>query len=178
VAVPARLAGRHPDAVGGLHWHIYLLTGSPLALGLVGLTRALPTALFSLWGGVVADRRDRRLVMLVAQSAMTVVAVALAVLTLAGRETLWALYVLNALGAAAGAFDNPSRQALVPRLVPAASLPGALALNLAMFQTALIMGPAFAGLLLAGSGRAASAAASAPRCPAPRARTRSRSSTR
>src|SRR4029453_11353900 len=54
-----------------LHWHIYLLTGSPLALGLVGLTRALPTALFSLWGGVVADRRDRRLVMLAAQSAMT-----------------------------------------------------------------------------------------------------------
>ena len=135
-----------------LHWHIYLLTGSPLALGLVGLTRALPTALFSLWGGVVADRRDRRLVMLAAQSAMTVVAVALAVLTLTGRETLWALYVLNALGAAAGAFDNPSRQALVPRLVPPASLPGALAMNLAMFQTALIMGPAFAGLLIAGSG--------------------------
>jgi MFS family permease len=135
-----------------LHWHIYLLTGSPLALGLVGLTRALPTALFSLWGGVVADRRDRRLVMLAAQSGMAVVAVALAVLTLAGRETLWLLYVLNALGAAAGAFDNPARQALIPRLVPAASLPGALALNLAMFQTALIMGPAFAGLLIAGSG--------------------------
>ncbi len=144
-----------------LHWHIYLLTGSPLALGLVGLTRALPTALFSLWGGVVADRRDRRLVMLAAQSAMTVVAVALAALTLAGRETLWALYVLNALGAAAGAFDNPSRQALVPRLVPPASLPGALAINLAMFQTALIMGPAFAGLLIAGSGAVASRAASA-----------------
>jgi MFS family permease len=138
-----------------LHWHIYLLTGSPLALGLVGLTRALPTVLFSLWGGVVADRRDRRLVMLAAQSGMTVVAVALAALTLAGRETLWALYVLNALGAAAGAFDNPARQALVPRLVPAASLPGALALNLAMFQTALITGPAFAGLLLAGSGAVA-----------------------
>ncbi len=134
-----------------LHWHIYLLTGSPLALGLVGLTRALPTALFSLWGGVLADRRDRRLVMLVAQSGMTLVAMGLAGLTLAHRETLVALYLLNALGAAAAAFDSPARQALVPRLVPAQSLPGALALNLAMFQTALIAGPALAGLLLAGS---------------------------
>src|SRR4030095_11939770 len=113
-----------------LHWHIYLLTGSPLALGLVGLTRALPTALFSLWGGVVAARRrPRPLVRRGPRSAMRGVAVALAALTLAGRETLWLLYVLNALGAAAGAFDNPSRQALIPRLVPVASLPGALALN-------------------------------------------------
>jgi len=133
-----------------LHWHIYLLTGSPLALGAVGLTRALPTALFSLWGGVIADRRDRRLVMLAAQSGMTVVAVGLALLTLAHRETLFLLYTLNALGAAAGAFDNPARQALIPRLVPPANLPGALALNLAMFQTALIAGPALAGLMIAG----------------------------
>lgn len=137
-----------------LHWHVYLLTGSPLALGAVGLTRALPTALFSLWGGVLADRRDRRLMMLAAQSGMTVVALALAALTLAGRERLLALYALNALGAAAGAFDNPARQALVPRLVPLADLPGALALNLSMFQTALIAGPALAGLLIAGHGAA------------------------
>ncbi|HUK62563.1 MAG TPA: MFS transporter, partial [Dongiaceae bacterium] len=133
-----------------LHWHIYLLTGSPLALGAVGLTRALPTVLFSLWAGVVADRRDRRLVMLAAQSGMTVVALALALLTLAHHETLVALYALNALGAAAGAFDNPARQALIPRLVPPANLPGALALNLAMFQSALITGPALAGLMIAG----------------------------
>ena len=137
-----------------LHWHIYLLTGSPLALGAVGLTRALPTVLFSLWGGVLADRRDRRLVMLAAQSGMTVVALALFGLTLSGRETLPALYLLNALGAAAGAFDNPARQALIPRLVPPANLPGALALNLSMFQTALIAGPALAGLLI-GAGSAA-----------------------
>jgi len=142
-----------------LHWHVYLLTGSPLALGFVGLTRALPTILFSLWGGVVADRRDRRAVMLAAQSVMTVGALALAGLTVAHRETLLALYLLNALGAAAGAFDNPSRQALIPRLVPAADLPGALALNLAMFQSALIAGPALAGLLIAGGARGTGALA-------------------
>jgi len=133
-----------------LHWHVYLLTGSPLALGFVGLTRALPTILFSLGGGVVADRRDRRAVMFAAQSVMTVGALALASLTATHRETLPALYLLNALGAAAGAFDNPSRQALIPRLVPLVDLPGALALNLAMFQSALIAGPALAGLLIAG----------------------------
>jgi MFS family permease len=142
-----------------LHWHIYLLTGSPLALGAVGLTRALPTALFSLWGGVVADRHDRRRVMLAAQSGMALVALALAALTLSGRETLGALYLLNALGAAAGAFDNPSRQALIPRLVPLVSLPGALAMNLSMFQTALIAGPGLAGLLIAGHGAAGLAGA-------------------
>ena len=143
-----------------LHWHVYLLTGSPLALGFVGLTRALPTILFSLWGGVVADRRDRRAVMFAAQSVMTVGALALAGLTVAHRETLLALYLLNALGAAAGAFDNPSRQALIPRLVPLADLPGALALNLAMFQSALIAGPALSGLLIAGGARGLFAGAS------------------
>jgi MFS family permease len=144
-----------------LHWHVYLLTGSPLALGAVGLTRAIPTLLFSLWGGVLADRRDRRRVMLAAQSGMTVVALLLFALTLAGRETLWALYLLNALGAAAGAFDNPARQALIPRLVPPANLPGALALNLSMFQSALIAGPALAGLLI-GGGAGGFAAAFSP----------------
>ncbi len=135
-----------------LHWHVYLLTGSPLALGFVGLTRALPTVLFSLWGGVIADRRDRRKVMFAAQSVMALVAVGLAALTVAHRETLVALYLLNALGAAAGAFDNPSRQALIPRLVPIEDLPGALSLNLAMFQSGLIAGPALAGLLIASGG--------------------------
>jgi hypothetical protein len=78
-----------------LHWHAYLLTGSPLALGFVGLTRALPTILFSLWGGVVADRRDRRHVMLAAQSVMTVGALTLAGLTVSHRETLVALYLFS-----------------------------------------------------------------------------------
>ena len=136
-----------------LHWHVYLLTGSPLALGFVGLTRALPTILFSLWGGVIADRRDRRKVMFLAQAVMAIVALGLAALTIAHRESLLALYLLNALGASAGAFDNPSRQALIPRLVPIEDLPGALSLNLAMFQSGLIAGPALAGLLIASGAR-------------------------
>ena len=136
--------------VVGINWHIYLLTRSPLALGFVGLTRVVPIIAFSLWGGVVADRYDRRRVMVSTQLGMTAVALALAGLTFAHRETLWLLYGLNFLCAAAGAFDGPARNALLPRLVPAAELAGALSLNFSAFQTAMIGGPAIAGLILAG----------------------------
>jgi MFS family permease len=135
--------------VVAINWHVYLLTKSPLALGFVGLTRVVPIVVFSLWGGVVADRYDRRRVMVTTQIAMTLVAMGLAAFTFAGRETLWLLYLLNALGASAVAFDGPSRQALIPRLVPADDLPGALSLNLSVFQAALIGGPALGGLLIA-----------------------------
>ena len=135
--------------VVAINWHVYLLTKSPLALGFVGLTRVVPIVVFSLWGGVVADRHDRRRVMVMTQVGMTLVALGLAAFTFAGRETLWLLYLLNALGASAVAFDGPSRQALIPRLVPAEDLPGALSLNLSVFQASLIGGPALAGILIA-----------------------------
>jgi MFS family permease len=137
--------------VVALNWHVYLLTHSPLALGVVGLTRFVPVVIFSLWGGIVADRADRKRVMFVAQIAMTVFSAALALSTYRGHAGLGALYALNAATAAASAFDNPARQALIPRLVPPSELPGALALNLGMFHVAMIGGPALAGLLLAGA---------------------------
>ena len=136
--------------VAAINWHVYLLTRSPLALGFVGLTRVLPIIAFSLWAGVMADRRDRRRIMVASQLAMTAVSAALAGFTVAHAETLWLLYGLNLLSAAAAAFDNPARQALIPRLVPAEDLPGALSLDLSVFQTALIGGPALAGLIIAG----------------------------
>jgi MFS family permease len=138
--------------VVAINWHVYLLTKSPLALGFVGLTRVVPIIVFSLWGGLVADRSDRRRVMIITQMAMTAVALALAGATYFGRESLWLLYALNAAGAAAVAFDGPSRQALIPRLVPPEDLPGALSLNLSVFQAALIGGPALSGLLIAQAG--------------------------
>jgi MFS family permease len=138
--------------VVAINWHVYLLTKSPLALGIVGLTRVVPIVAFSLWGGVVADRHDRRRVMIATQVAMTAVALALWGTTFAGHETLWLIYALNALSASAVAFDGPSRQALIPRLVPSNDLPGALSLNLSVFQASLIGGPALAGLLIAHAG--------------------------
>ena len=135
-----------------LHWHVYLLTRSPLALGALGLTRVVPIIVFSLFGGVSADRFDRRRVMFRAQAVMLLASAALAALTLGGRASLALLYGANALLAAATAFDNPARQALVPRLVPALEVPAALSLNLTMFHAAFIGGPALAGLIIAGVG--------------------------
>jgi MFS family permease len=133
-----------------IHWHVYLLTRSPLALGFVGLTRVLPIVVFSLWGGVLADRLDRRKLMLVTQSFMALVAGALAIATFFHRESLWLLYVLTACSAGAGAFDAPARQSLIPRLVPEEDLPGALSINLSVFQAGMIAGPALAGWIIAG----------------------------
>ena len=135
-----------------IDWHVYLLTHSPLALGLVGLSRVIPIVSLSLWGGVVADRYDRRKVMLATQLTMAAVAAALAGLTFTGRETRWLLYVLTGLTSAAGSFDNPARQALVPRLVPREALAGALAMNLTMFHVGMILGPAIAGAFIAAAG--------------------------
>jgi MFS family permease len=135
-----------------IDWHVYLLTHSPLALGMVGLSRVIPIVSLSLLGGVVADRYDRKRVMMTTQLTMTAVATVLGVLTLTHHETLWTLYVLTGMTSAAGAFDNPARQALVPRLVPREDLAGALAMNLTMFHVGMIGGPALAGVLIASAG--------------------------
>jgi MFS family permease len=134
-----------------IDWHIWVLTRSPLALGFVGLVRVVPIVILSLVGGLVADRHDRRRVLIVTQSAMTLVALALGVVTLLGRDTVGLVYLLTACTSAAGAFDNPSRQALLPRLVPKKDLPGALAIMLSGFQAASIGGPALTGIILAGT---------------------------
>ncbi len=148
--------------VVAINWHVYLLTGSALALGFVGLTRVLPIIGFSLLGGVVADRSDRRRAMFTAQCVMTAAATGLALTTFAGRDGLWIVYALNALSASATAFDGPARQALIPRLVPERDLPGALSLNLTAFHAAMIGGPSLAGLLLAGGAFAFESSEPAP----------------
>src|SRR5215831_8842738 len=112
----------------GIDWHIYVLTHSPLALGAVGLVRVVPIIFFSMWGGVVADRHDRRRVQFTTQGIMGLIAAALAFATWTGRDSAWLIYLLTALTAAASAFDAPARQALVPRLVPVEDLPGALSM--------------------------------------------------
>jgi MFS family permease len=122
-----------------IHWHVYVLTRSPLALGFVGLTRVVPIIVFSLWGGVVADRRDRRRIMFAAQTLMALLSAGLALLTARGHEGVAAIYLVSAALAAASAFDNPARHALIPRLVPPLDLPGALSLNLTMMHAAMIV---------------------------------------
>jgi MFS family permease len=138
-----------------LLWHVSLLVSPErraLALGFVGLVRVVPVVFFSMVSGVVADAMDRRRVLFVTQSMAGLVAVALALLAWHGLTDVWPIYVLSALGAAVSAFDLPARQALVPTLVPREHLANAIALNTIMFQTASVVGPALAGLMIAAAG--------------------------
>jgi len=137
-----------------INWHVYLLTKSAFALGLVGLFKGVPIVLCSLLGGVVADAVDRKRLMMVTQSLMLVSAAALALVTLAGLKNVWPIYLLTALASGATAFDIPARQALMPTLVPAADFPNAVSLGLMVFNVAMIVGPAIGGFLLASYGPA------------------------
>lgn len=133
-------------------WQLYLLSGSPLALGMLGFFRVAPIVLFALGGGVLADALDRRKLMLATQTALASVSVALALLSHTNRTSPGAIYALAFVAGAATAFDSPARQALVPRLVEGAQLPNALSLYVTVYQIATIAGPALGGFLLATKG--------------------------
>ena len=137
-----------------INWHVYLLTKSAFALGLVGLFRGGPIILCSLMGGVVADAVDRKRLMIMTQTAMLASAAGLAIITVTGLQSVWQIYALSALASAATAFDIPARQSLMPSLVPPEHFPNAVSLGLVVFNVATIAGPALAGLLLAGHGPA------------------------
>ncbi len=137
-----------------INWHVYLLTKSAFALGLVGLFRGVPIIVCSLAGGVVADAFDRKRAMIVTQSVMLLTAALLTAETLAGLKSVWPIYILSALSAAAQAFDTPARQALMPTLVPEEDFPNAVSLGIIVFNIAIILGPAIAGFILAETGPA------------------------
>jgi len=137
-----------------INWHVYLLTKSAFALGLIGLFRGVPIIICSLAGGVVADAIDRKRLMIVTQTIMLSSAALLTAGTLAGFKSVWPIYVLSAIASAATAFDTPARQALMPTLVPIEDFPNAVSLAVIVFNVATIAGPAIAGFLLAESGPA------------------------
>ena len=137
-----------------INWHVYLLTKSAFALGLVGLFRGVPIIVCSLAGGVVADAFDRKRTMVVTQTIMLLTAALLTAETLSGLKSVWPIYALSALSAAAQAFDTPARQALMPTLVPEEDFPNAVSLGIIVFNIAIILGPAIAGFILAETGPA------------------------
>jgi len=137
-----------------INWHVYLLTKDPLALGLVGLFRGVPIIICSLAGGVVADAVDRKRAMIVTQTLMLLTAALLTAETLAGLKSVWPIYILSGIAAAAQAFDTPARQALMPTLVPDEDFPNAVSLGVIVFNVAIIVGPAIAGFILAVTGPA------------------------
>jgi MFS family permease len=140
--------------LAAINWHIYLLTGSALSLGLVGACRAVPIIFCSLMGGVVADVVDRRRLMMATQSVMLLCSATLALVTFRGLRHVWPIFLLTAIASAAWAFDTPARQALMPTLVPLKDFPNAVSLSMLMFQIGLIVGPPLAGFILASYGPA------------------------
>jgi MFS family permease len=130
-------------------WLVYELTNDPLALGLVGLVTFLPMLLLALLAGHVADRVERRLVMLACYLANLAVAGALLLFVASGADAVWPIFALVVVNGAARAFLNPAGQALLPNLVPAEHFAPAVALNSSLMQIATIAGPALGGLLYA-----------------------------
>jgi MFS family permease len=133
-------------------WQVYALTGSPLALGAVGLCRLAPIFLFGIISGVVADSVDRRKLMILTQSGLAAVALGFAALSFSGAMTIGWLFGLMMLSASFGVFDAPARQSLIPALVPRDDLTNAFSLNTTMMQAAGVIGPAAAGLMIGRAG--------------------------
>ena len=139
-----------------LFWHIRTLTGNPdpLALGGIGLARILPIIVFSLISGPVADAFNRRRILFITQSLLALIALALAVLTFTGRITLWQIYALTALQAAAVAFDHAGPPGHDPDLVPGKDLPNAFSMQSIASNTGSVIGPMLAGVVIASLGQA------------------------
>ena len=134
-------------------WLVLELSGnSGIALGLVTGLQFLPVLLLGLWGGVLADRYDKRRMLVATQASMGLLALLLAVLDLSGSVQLWHVYALALALGTASAIDTPVRQSFVAELVDPDDLPNAVSLNSATFNSARIVGPAVAGLLIAVAG--------------------------
>lgn len=161
-------AARFLSAVGlqaqnvAVGWLVYDLTGSAMALGLVGLAAFLPAVGLALVTGYVADRNDRRQVLLACFALSTLVSLGLLAFAATGGDAgrVWPVFALTVVQGAARAFANPAGQALVPNLVPPEHLGNAVAWNSSVWQSATIAGPAVGGVLYAvGGGPAAFGAA-------------------
>lgn len=133
-------------------WLVLSLTGSSAAVGITTALQFLPMLLFGLYGGVLVDRLPKRPTLLVTQSAMAVTGLALAALTLSGEVRVWHVYVAAFAVGLATVVDNPARQSFVSEMVGPAQLQNAVSLNSANFQSARLVGPAVAGLMITGVG--------------------------
>jgi MFS family permease len=153
------LAGQGVSLVGtwmqhvAMSWLVYRLTGSAMLLGIVGFTSQIPTLFISPMAGVLADRWDRRRLLLVTQTLAMLQAVFLAVVVLTGVVQVWQIILLSLILGIVNACDIPIRQSFVVEMVEEReNLGNAIALNSSMVNTARLVGPAIAGLLVASVG--------------------------
>jgi MFS family permease len=135
-------------ALVALPYQIYVETGSAFLTGLLGAVELVPLVAMALLGGAIADRSDRRRILLLDQIALVLTAAALAALAFAGDPPIPLLYLLGGLTAGFGAVQNVTRSAIVPNLVEPVRLRSALALNFGLMQVTMVVGPAIGGLLI------------------------------
>ncbi|HVV31050.1 MAG TPA: MFS transporter [Mycobacteriales bacterium] len=133
-------------------WLVLQLTDSGTALGLVVALQTLPVLILGPYGGVVADRLDKRKLMMALQSMMGVLALVLGVLTLTHEVRLWQVYLLAFLLGMNNCFENPARQAFVLEMVGPVHLRNAVSLNSVLVNAARAVGPAIAGVIIAAGG--------------------------
>jgi len=129
-------------------WLVLQLTDSPFYLGLVSALGSLGVLLFTLYAGVVADRTDKRRVVIITQSLLMVQAFLLAALVASGRVTVGNVMLLAAFLGVVSAFDIPTRQAFIVEMVGKEDLMNAIALNTSVFNLTRVLGPLIAGLLI------------------------------
>lgn len=135
-------------------FQVYELTGSTLMVGLLAAAALVPLLTVPLYAGAVADAVDRRRLLLLSDAALVLVSVGLLVNALQPKPSVAFLFVAEVMGTAAYGFQRPARNALTPRLVPAAELTAAIAVEDVVFNLARIAGPALGGVLIAGFGLA------------------------
>jgi MFS family permease len=142
-------------------WLVLTLTGSPAAVGITTALQFAPSILFSMIGGLAADRVDKRRILLTTQTTLAACSAVLATLCLAGVVQYWQVLILAVATGTAAAFDNPTRQAFVHDMVGARHLGNAVSINSAVFQIGALIGPAVSAVLIAAIGIGYSFAANA-----------------
>ncbi len=133
-------------------WLVYQLTGSGIALGVVTALQFTPVLLAGMWGGIVADRFDKRKILVITQAAAATLALVLGLLTAFEAVELWMIYLLAFGLGCISVIEVPTRQSFVIEMVGEDQLSNAVGLNSTVFTSARVIGPALAGLLIAGVG--------------------------
>ena len=133
---------------------LYAITSSPLLLGLGGLVRAVPIVALALFGGALADRIDRKRLLMFTQCAQVVTSLVLGTLVATGAIQFWHIYVIGFLSSTLSAFDAPARNSFYPSLIPRSDFQNAVTLSSVIFRLSTMLGPAIAGILIATVGPA------------------------
>lgn len=135
-------------------WLLYEITGSPVLLGIGGALRAIPIFVFGLLAGAVADRVDRRRLLLLTQGGSALTSLGLGIVVATGQLEVWHIYAVSVVNSTLLAFDAPARRAMFTTMVPRSQLQNAITLNAAVFRIARLIGPSLAGILIVATGPA------------------------